>query len=60
MRIRINPVWDLETLRIISDDGQYDYDGPFADFKGGTGQAQQNINTGNALVCGGQIGGGGT
>jgi hypothetical protein len=34
MRITINPILDMETLTWVSNDGVYDYDGPFALFKG--------------------------
>lgn len=47
MRITLNPVFDIESGRRISHDGQYEYDGPVAEMKGGTEQAQANINTAN-------------
>jgi hypothetical protein len=47
MRITLNPTFDIETGELISHDGQYEYGGKCEFLKGGTAQAQQNINTAN-------------
>lgn len=48
MRITINPVFDLETLELISHEGIYEYDGPVLELKG-SGMASANMNTANNL-----------
>lgn len=49
MRITINPVFDIETGKLVAHDGQYEYAGPVALAKDGTAQAQNNINTATGL-----------
>ncbi len=53
MRITINPVLDMETLRWVSNDGIYDYDGFVLAFKGdSTAQAEETAtaNFDNSLM----------
>ena len=52
MRVTINPVFDIETLKLISHEGEYDYDGPVELAKGDTAAEQmalQNDQNANAL-----------
>jgi hypothetical protein len=42
MRITINPVLDIETLRWVSNDGIYEYDGPVLRFEGESADAKAN------------------
>lgn len=49
MKITINPTFSMETGELIAHDGQYEYSGQIQEFKGGTSQAQTNINTANGL-----------
>jgi hypothetical protein len=48
VKITVNPTFDIETGALLAHDGQYEYDGPYMAMKGGTSQAQANINTANA------------
>lgn len=50
MRITVNPVFDIETMRLVGFTDQYDYDGPVELLKAdGTAKDQLKIN--NALVA---------
>jgi hypothetical protein len=40
-KISINPVLDIETLKFLSNDGVYFYDGPIDDFCSGSSEVQQ-------------------
>ncbi len=42
MRITINPVLDLETLRWVADDGRHEYHGPIIEFQGPSASAKAN------------------
>jgi hypothetical protein len=48
MRITRTPTFSIETLELISHDGQYEYAGPVAELKG-SGYAKANMNTANNL-----------
>ncbi len=51
-QITVNPSFDIASGALVAHDGQYDYCGPVAECKGGTEQAQQNINTADKLSSG--------